>query len=114
MKRLVICAVFLLPSWLALAKDPDCTGADRWPANMAFVHLKNAGLTSNDKIAFDKTKVTRLASQKVGKDLYRQVHRIEFVEKSGKVIEVLTVNEASSTECSMGGVEVFVVCRHLP
>ncbi len=80
---------------------------------MAFVHLKNAGLTNNDRIDFPKTSVTRLASERIGKDLHRQVHRVRFFEKSGASLEVITVSDASSSECSMSGVDVFVVARHL-
>lgn len=98
---------------LAWAKAPDCSGVDRWPTSMAFVHLKNAGLTENAAIDFNKTKTERLASEKIGKDLYRQIHRVVFVEKSGGEIEVITSNDASSEECSMSGVQVFVVSRHL-
>ena len=97
----------------ALGADPDCAGIDRWPTNMAFVHLKNAGITTNDKVDFTKTRTTRLASQRIGKDLYRQVHRVIFTEKSGREIEVITVSDASHDECSMGGVDVFVVAKHL-
>lgn len=80
---------------------------------MAFVHLKNAGLTNNDKIDFTKTKTVRLASERIGKDLYRQIHHVVFTEKTGNTIEVITSNDASSQECSMSGVEVFVVSTRL-
>src|SRR5947208_13952079 len=80
---------------LALAADPDCAGVERWPTSMAFVHLKNAGITTNDKVDFTKTKTVRLASERIGKDLYRQVHRITFTEGSGSIIEVITVSDAS-------------------
>jgi len=80
---------------------------------MAFVHLKNAGLTDNNKLDFTKTKTVRLASEQVGKDLYRQVHLVTFTEKSGKNIEVITRNDASNEECSMSGVEVYVVSNRL-
>ncbi|GAC1376686.1 MAG: hypothetical protein NVS3B3_16690 [Aquirhabdus sp.] len=80
---------------------------------MAFVHLKNAGLTDNYKLDFTKTKVTRLASEKIGNDLYRQIHRVIFTEKSGGTVEVITSNEASHQECSMSGVDVFVISKHL-
>ncbi len=80
---------------------------------MAFVHLKNAGITDNIKLDFSKTKTVRLASEKIGEDLYRQIHRVTFTEKNGNIIEVITVNDCSSKECSMGGVEVFVVSKHL-
>lgn len=80
---------------------------------MAFVHLKNAGLISNDDSDFSKTKTTLLASEFIGKDLYRQVHRIVFVKKSKEQIEVIAINNASKEECSMSGVEVFVISNHL-
>jgi hypothetical protein len=80
---------------------------------MAFVHLKNAGITTNEKIDFKMTTTTRLASEKIGKDLYRQIHHVTFTEKAGKTIEVITSNEASSEECSMSGVKIFVISQHL-
>jgi hypothetical protein len=80
---------------------------------MAFVHLKNAGLTDNNKLDFAKTKTIRFASEKIGENLYRQVHYIVFTEKSGNTIEVITVNEASNEECSMSAVDVFVIREHL-
>lgn len=112
---LVIILLAVLPSTVAAkgAKDPNCAGVDQWPTNMAFVHLKNAGITTKEKIDFKKTKTTRLASEKIGKDLYRQIHHVTFTEKTGKTIKVITSNEASSEECSMSGVKVFVISQHL-
>jgi hypothetical protein len=112
LSRTVLLLAALLPA-RSEAIDPDCSGVERWATTMAFVHLKNAGLTDNYKIDFNKTQTTRLASQKIGADLYRQVHHIVFAEKSGKLIEVITSNNASSEECSMSGVEVFVVSQRL-
>ena len=80
---------------------------------MAFVHLKNAGLTDNDKVDFKKTKTVRIASEEVRKGVFRQVHRVTFLEKSGKSIEVITVNDVSKVECSESGVEAFVVSQKL-
>ena len=97
----------------AIAGNPQCNGTDNWATSMAFVHLKNAGLISNDATDFSKTKTVRIASEKIGKDLYRQVHDVTFTERSGNVIEVITVNNASHQECSMSGVEVYVVSKEL-
>ncbi len=80
---------------------------------MAFVHLKNAGLADNSSIDFPKTKTSRLASEKVGKDLWRQVYHVTFTKKSDETIEAIAVHDASLEECSMSGVEVFVVSKHL-
>jgi hypothetical protein len=97
----------------AVAGNPQCDGTGNWATSMAFVHLKNAGLIHNDTTDFSKTKTVRIASEKIGKDRYRQVHDVTFTEKSGNVIEVITVNDASHQECSMGGVEVYVVSKRL-
>lgn len=109
--------VYLIPVAVALpahaalpvVEKPDCGS---WPENIALSHLENAGLT-NGRLDFAKTKVLRLASEPVGKNLWRQVHHVTFTEKSGKTIEVVTRNDASEQECSMSGVEVYVVSRRL-
>ena len=111
-------ALFFATACIALpghsqTAHPDCAGVQRWATTMAFVHLKNAGLTDNDRLEFSKTKTTRLASEQIGSDLFRQVHRVVFSEKSGSVIEVITVNDASREECSMSGVDVFLVSKRL-
>jgi hypothetical protein len=103
------CALLTLPA-LCLAADPPCAS---WPANMALVHLKNAGITDPAKVDEAKTRAVLLASQKIGKDLYRQVYDITFREKTGATVEVITSSRASSQECSMSGVEVYVVSRKI-
>ena len=122
MKRLCIILCFLITFSSAAAfasQNPDCGSADGWVDSMAFAALKNAKVTDNDKVDFSKTKIVKVASQKIGKDkddhsdLYRQVYDVTFTEKSGKRIEVLTVSEATNAECSMGKVDVFVVSKHL-
>ena len=80
---------------------------------MAFVYLKNAGITTNDKVDFTKTKTVRLASEKIGNDLYRQIHRVIFTEKSGKTIDVITINDVSSEEGSISNVEILVISKQL-
>ena len=93
-----------------LANDmPDCSGVDNWAASMAFVDLKNDGLTTNDKLDFNKTSSIRIASEKIAKDLYRQVHLVTYVEKKGKVFQLITINNASHEECSMSNVEVYLI-----
>jgi hypothetical protein len=112
--KLIVGLVLLaaLPA-VAVAGNPQCDGTDNWATNMAFVHLKNAGLIHNETTDFTKTKTVRIASEMIGKDLYRQVHDVTFTEKSGDLIEVITVNDASHQECSMSGVEVYVISQKL-
>jgi hypothetical protein len=113
MKYLMVLLLLVVSPLSVFAKDPDCAGVERWPTKMASVHLKNAGITDNDRVDFTKTKTIRLASEKIGKDLYRQIHHVIFTEKSGNTIEVITINDASNEECSMSGVDVFVISKHL-
>lgn len=113
MRVAVTVVLLFLSSLPAFAKDPDCAGTERWATRMAFVHLENAGFTDNSRLDFTKTKTVRLASEQIGKDLYRQIHYVTFTENTGKTIEVITSNDASSEECSMSGVDVFVVSNRL-
>jgi hypothetical protein len=100
-------------SSLSLAVPPDCSGVDRYATSMAFVHLKNSGITNNDNLDFAKTETVRIASEQIDENLHRQVHLVKFTEKTGNVIEVITVNDASYEECSMSDVEVFVISKRL-
>ena len=112
--KIVLTLLFLVTLAVsAAASNPSCDGVNNWAASMAFGHLKNARIIFNESTDFTKTKVVRLASEKIGRGLYRQVHRVTFTETSGKTIDVITINDASHEECSMSGVEVFVVSRHL-
>ena len=54
------------------AEIPDCSGPDHWPANMALVNMKNAGILTNDQVDFKKTTSKKLSYEKIGKDLYRK------------------------------------------
>lgn len=108
--KVVMAAIFAMPATVALAKSPDCAS---WPTNMALVHLKNAGLIDIPSVIEAQTKAVRLASEKVGKDLYQQVYDITFHTKDGKTVEVVTKSQASSEECSMSRVDVYVVSQKI-
>jgi hypothetical protein len=105
--------ILAVTSFWVSARAPDCSNPDAWPAAMAFTHLKNDGVLNNDDLDFKKTLVTRLASEKIGKDLYRQLHLVRFTRKSGEPVDVITVNEASNEECSISGVGVYLITRRL-
>lgn len=92
---------------------PDCAGIDRSPASMAFVHLKNAGLSTGERVDLNQSSATRIASEKRSDSLWRQVHLVRFVEKAGDTISVITANDVSHEECSMSAVEVYVVSQRL-
>ena len=94
-------------------KTPDCTGPERWPASTAYAQLKNAGVLSPETVEFDRVTSVRVASERIQPDLWRQVHRVRFPLNSGRVVQVLTVSDASSKECSMGEVQIYVLSLHL-
>lgn len=89
--------------------DLGCSGPDNWAAKSAYAQLKNAGLITPENVDFPKIHVALLAQQKIGKDLYRQIHEVTFPLKSGEFLRTVTTSNASSEECSMSGVKVRVV-----
>ncbi|WP_176026126.1 hypothetical protein [Robbsia andropogonis] len=109
MKRLFLTLLLAAPL-VCLAKAPACA---TWPTNMAIASLKNAGITDPTRLDESKTNAVLLASEKTGQDLYRQIYNITFFEKSGTKIQVITSSVASSTECSMSGVDVYIVSKKL-
>ena len=90
---------------------PDCSDPKRWPTLMAIAYLKNIKVLDPTRLDQSKTKARRIASEPLGKGVYRQVHHVTLMEKTGKTIEAITVNDASTQECSMSDVDVFVVTR---
>ena len=76
---------------------------------MAYTKLVNQGFIDRGDSEYQQTKTTRIASEKIGPDLYTQVHRIVFSNQSGEKVEVITVNNASNEECSMSSVDVYLV-----
>lgn len=108
----VVGGVLLIPV-AATAREPDCARADAWPAAMAVVHLQNAGLIVSGQIDPAKTRVKRLASERIARNRYRQVHLVSLTSTEAESLSAITVNEASLQECSLSPVDVYVVSRHL-
>jgi hypothetical protein len=113
MKAAFALAAALLATTPALAKSPDCAGKGNWTASMVFVAMKNAKLLTNDQVDFDRTEVTRLASEQVKKGLWRQIHLVRYYRKDGTYLEAVAVNDASNDECSMSEVRTLVISEEL-
>jgi hypothetical protein len=90
---------------------PDCSGG--YPTNMSQAQLKNAGLLEYADIDFTETQTVRLASEKTGSNRWHQVYLVTFFKRSGGTVEAIAIHDASSEECSLSDIEVFVVSRHL-
>ena len=112
MKALFVLMLSTIPVYAA-EQIPDCSGPDRWPAAQAFVYMKNAGLVTNDQLDFKKTTSKKLSYEKIGKDLYRQVHLVTYERKDNKLIQAIVWSDASSEECSMGNAQIFVISQTL-
>ena len=95
------------------AKAPDCSGPERYPASEAYVYLKNAGVLTPEKVDFAHRKSRIVASQRIGKDLWRQVFHVTFPLKSGRKVETIVVSDASTEECSMSAPQIFLVSKQL-
>ncbi len=111
MMKLAAGLLAVMFSFPVFAKSPDCTGVERWPANLVESAVVDSGFADRDALDYNKTKVVRLASEKIGKDLYRQVHRVTFVKKSGESMMGIVLNDASHDECSMAGGDVYLISK---
>ncbi|ASW00487.1 hypothetical protein CJU94_17315 [Paraburkholderia aromaticivorans] len=101
-------AVLAAPALCLAGAPPQCAS---WPKHITPLILKNVGITDPVKIDDAKTRAVRIASEKIGKDLWRDVYDITFHERTGRAIEVITSSEVSSLECSMSDPVVWVVSQ---
>ncbi|WP_282175941.1 hypothetical protein [Vibrio nereis] len=107
--RAISILLTLFFSSLSYAHNPECDLPTSWAPNMAYVYLVNNNVFTKSDVLHDRTVVVRLASEKLAYDIYRQIHHVTFTLKSGKQVEIITSNEASSEECSLGVVDVFLI-----
>lgn len=116
-----------MPCWMFSAlflsfgcedKVPDCTRKEAWPASVAYTKLKNAGLIAStdhlpNNIPAKNMHVRRLASEALGKGLYKQLHWVQFEAKDKVNISVIVANTASNEECSVEGGDVYLIEKKL-
>jgi hypothetical protein len=95
----------------AYAKDPDCAYQGGFPSSVAHTYLRNAGFFKPGEVNIGKSVTTRLASEKIGKNLYHQVHLVKFIRTSGKEFSVITVSDGSREECSLSDVVVYLISK---
>jgi hypothetical protein len=100
--------VFAMP---AFAKDPDCLHKGSWPINMAHTRLRDGGVFKPEEVDITQATITRLASEKLRKNLYHQVHLVKFTKTSGEELNVITVSDTSWEECSMSTVGVYLISK---
>ncbi|NUF08606.1 hypothetical protein [Snodgrassella sp. ESL0324] len=108
MKKLLLVILLAVLPILSFAKGPDC---DSWPMNMSEGWLQNAGIVDIINLDESKTKITLLASEKKAKGLYTQIYHFTFYDKIGNSYEIITNNDASYQECSMTGVDIYLISK---
>jgi hypothetical protein len=107
----IILIIFFLTN--LQANDSYCSSINSFATSTAYVVLKNLNIVSPKNIDYEKTKTILLSSQKIGEDLDKEIHHITFYKKNGKKVEVITVNDTSSEECSMSGVDVYLIDKKI-
>ena len=108
MKKLLLVILLAVLPILSFAKGPDC---DSWPMNMSEGWLQNAGIVDVINLDESKTKITLLASEKKAKGLYTQIYHFIFYDKIGNSYEIITNNDTSYEECSMTGVDIYLISK---
>ena len=92
---------------------PDCSGAERYPARVAFAAMKNEGLLNNDNVLWKQVRSRTIASQRIGKNLWRQVFRVTYPQKNGQNVEAIVVENVSTDECSMSEPQIYLISKAL-
>ena len=108
MKKFLLVTLLAVLPILSFAKGPDCYS---WPMNISEGWLKNAGIVDIINLDESKTKITLLASEKKAKGLYTQIYHFIFYDSIGNTYEIITNSDASYEECSMSGVDVYLISK---
>lgn len=108
--KIIFTAIIIIAISNLLIAEPN---NGHWAESMTFVYLKNLGLVNNYNIDFSKTKTTRLLSEKIGNDLYKQMYFVRYFYTNGNTIDVLAMHNASDKELSMSDVEIFIISEYV-
>ena len=108
MKKFLLITLLAVLPILSFAKGPDCYS---WPMNISEGWLKKVGIVDNINLDESKTKITLLASEKKAKGLYTQIYHFIFYDTTGNTYEIITNSDASYEECSMSGVDIYLISK---
>jgi len=75
--------------------------------------MKNEGLLTNESVRWKQVQSRTIASQRIGKNLWRQIFRVTYPLTTGRKIEAIVVEEVSFDECSMSNPQIFLVSKAL-
>jgi hypothetical protein len=92
-------------------RGPNLRGS--WPTTMTLHVLRDEGLVDAAQIDESGTQTERLASEKVGNDLWNQIYFVRFKLRTGKTVEAIARVSASSDADMRSGPVVYVVSKVL-
>jgi hypothetical protein len=108
---LMLCAPIATQSNSGDGRGPDLSG--NWPTTMTLGVLKDAGLVDVGQVDSSGTQTVRLASEKVGKNLWNQFYFVKFKLRTGGTVEAIAgINESKNVDMRSGPV-VYVVSKVL-
>ena len=87
----------------------DCSYLHNYAENISYLKLKDQKLINPDSVIENKTKSILIASEKINKNLYKDVHLITFFLKNNTTIKVIAINNSSPEECSMSDVDIYLI-----
>ncbi|PIT12881.1 hypothetical protein [Snodgrassella alvi] len=94
---------------VCLAKAPNCFS---WPMSMTEVWMKNTEIVDIKDLDESKTKITLMATEKKGKDLYTQIYHFIFYDKYNNSYEIITKMDSSHEECSISSVNGYLISKN--
>ena len=116
-----LCVVLLVSLMLCISsatksnpgddRGPDLSG--NWPTTMTLAVLQHAGLADERLIDSSGTRTVRLASEKVGKNLWHQVYFVRFKLRTGGTVEAIAIIDDSTVADMRSGPAVYVVSKVL-
>ncbi|WP_239364213.1 hypothetical protein [Snodgrassella communis] len=109
MKNLPLIILLAIFPTLSLAKAPNCFS---WPMSMTEVWMKNTGIVDIKDLDESKTKITLMATEKKGNDLYTQIYHFIFYDKYNNSYEIITKIDSSHEECSISSVNGYLISKN--
>ncbi|PIT54289.1 hypothetical protein BHC44_04115 [Snodgrassella alvi] len=109
MKKFFLMLLLGIFPTLSFAKAPNCFS---WPMSMTEIWMKNAGIVDIKDLDEPKTKITLMATEKKGKDLYTQIYHFIFYDKYNNSYEIITKIDSSHDECSISSVNGYLISKN--
>ena len=75
--------------------------------------MKNEGLLTSYNVLWKQVRGRTIASQRIGKNLWRKVFRVTYPLTTGTKVEAIVVEDVSTDECSVSEPQIFLISKAL-